>query len=275
MDAGSGVFGLFQIQDPPARQITNGPEPYSESVRLTSYDPAHLSRSRRGVARDSRGGAPRPATGRQEHARRPTSSRRTTPRASSAATMKPRQARRERIRPASSPTSRVRWPSTRSSVRPSAPGNQATPRRRPVPRPVPAHRVSEYPRATVRAAIGRLGVQGAGAAGTHFAMMWTSDVLLYKALGIAPWPWEWSLTELAPRHPAQGSVRRRDKRRVRPTELTRCPHQGRAPSRPLHRGDPDRPERRQVGATMSCSRMSSPSRSSETRRSGPSGRRCA
>jgi len=51
---------------------------------------------------------------------------------------------------------------------------------------------------TVRAAIGRLGVQGAGAAGTHFAMMWTSDVLLYKALGIAPWPWEWSLTELAP-----------------------------------------------------------------------------
>ncbi len=29
-------------------------------------------------------------------------------------------------------------------------------------------------------------------------MMWTSDVLLYKALGIAPWPWEWSLTELAP-----------------------------------------------------------------------------
>ncbi len=51
---------------------------------------------------------------------------------------------------------------------------------------------------TVRALIGRLGLQGPTAAGAHFALMWSSDAMLYKALGIAPWPWEWSAGELAP-----------------------------------------------------------------------------
>ena len=50
----------------------------------------------------------------------------------------------------------------------------------------------------IRAAIGRAGLRGPAAAGTHFALMWTGDALLYKALGISPWPWKWSPEELAP-----------------------------------------------------------------------------
>lgn len=50
----------------------------------------------------------------------------------------------------------------------------------------------------VRALIGRGGLRGGAAAAAHFAVMWSGDVMLYKALGIAPWPWKWSLDELAP-----------------------------------------------------------------------------
>ena len=28
--------------------------------------------------------------------------------------------------------------------------------------------------------------------------MWSGDVMLYKTLGIAPWPWQWTAAELAP-----------------------------------------------------------------------------
>lgn len=51
---------------------------------------------------------------------------------------------------------------------------------------------------TVRALIGRLGFRGPAAAATHFALMWGGDALLYRTLGISPWPWQWSLEELAP-----------------------------------------------------------------------------
>lgn len=51
---------------------------------------------------------------------------------------------------------------------------------------------------TVRALIGRGGLHGGAAAAAHFALTWSGDVMLYKALGIAPWPWQWSLEELAP-----------------------------------------------------------------------------
>ncbi len=51
---------------------------------------------------------------------------------------------------------------------------------------------------TVRALIGRGGLHGGAAAAAHFALTWSGDVMLYKALGIAPWPWKWSLEELAP-----------------------------------------------------------------------------
>ncbi len=51
---------------------------------------------------------------------------------------------------------------------------------------------------TVRALLGRAGLRGPGAAAAHFALMWSGDVMLYKSLGIATWPWQWSLQELAP-----------------------------------------------------------------------------
>ncbi len=51
---------------------------------------------------------------------------------------------------------------------------------------------------TVRALLGRAGLRGPGAAAAHFALMWSGDVMLYKTLGIAPWPWQWTAAELAP-----------------------------------------------------------------------------
>lgn len=74
---------------------------------------------------------------------------------------------------------------------------------------------------TVRALIGRLGLQGPTAAGAHFALMWSSDAMLYKALGIAPWPVGVERRRAGPRRAAQGPVRGRHRHRVRPSELTR------------------------------------------------------
>ena len=58
-----------------------------------------------------------------------------------------------------------------------------------------AHRITM---GTVRALLGRTGLRGPGAAAAHFALMWSGDVMLYKTLGIAPWPWQWTAAELAP-----------------------------------------------------------------------------
>ena len=49
----------------------------------------------------------------------------------------------------------------------------------------------------VRSLVGRTGLARSPAAAAHFALMWSSDALLYKSLGISPWPWEWSADELA------------------------------------------------------------------------------
>ena len=51
---------------------------------------------------------------------------------------------------------------------------------------------------TLRALLARTGLRGPGAAAAHFALMWSGDVMLYKTLGIAPWPWQWTPAELAP-----------------------------------------------------------------------------
>jgi len=60
------------------------------------------------------------------------------------------------------------------------------------------HWVHGMTQGLLRAAIGRAGLRGPAAAGTHFALMWTGDAMLYRGLGIAPWPWKWSFAELAP-----------------------------------------------------------------------------
>ena len=49
-----------------------------------------------------------------------------------------------------------------------------------------------------RALLGQAGLRGPSATAAHFALMWSGDITLYKALGIAAWPWQWSLEELIP-----------------------------------------------------------------------------
>lgn len=49
----------------------------------------------------------------------------------------------------------------------------------------------------VRGVIGQRVDSPPAATATHFAGLWSGDVLLYQALGVAPPPWEWSPQELA------------------------------------------------------------------------------
>ena len=49
----------------------------------------------------------------------------------------------------------------------------------------------------LRGAIGIAGARGPAAAALLFAGLWTTDVTLYRALGIADSPWRWSRDALA------------------------------------------------------------------------------
>lgn len=57
-----------------------------------------------------------------------------------------------------------------------------------------AHGVAMGP---LRAALAKAGVRGPAGSAAFLAMMWAGDVLLYRALEIADWPWRWSADELA------------------------------------------------------------------------------
>jgi hypothetical protein len=49
----------------------------------------------------------------------------------------------------------------------------------------------------VRGLLGAAGLTGAAGSAAHFALVWVSDVVLYKSLGIADVPWRWTGRELA------------------------------------------------------------------------------
>ena len=49
----------------------------------------------------------------------------------------------------------------------------------------------------VRGGLGLTPLRGGRANASHFALLWGSDVTLYRALDVAPWPWRWSASELA------------------------------------------------------------------------------
>lgn len=49
----------------------------------------------------------------------------------------------------------------------------------------------------VRGALGAAGLRGPAASAVFFGLLWSGDALLYRALGIADWPWRWTRTELA------------------------------------------------------------------------------
>ncbi len=49
----------------------------------------------------------------------------------------------------------------------------------------------------LRAALDGMGLRGTVASAAHFALLWSGDAALYRALGIADVPWRWSADELA------------------------------------------------------------------------------
>lgn len=48
----------------------------------------------------------------------------------------------------------------------------------------------------VRGVLGAAGLRGPAASAVFFGVLWTGDALLYRALGIADWPWRWNRTAL-------------------------------------------------------------------------------
>ncbi|MFE9400132.1 hypothetical protein [Streptomyces flavidovirens] len=49
----------------------------------------------------------------------------------------------------------------------------------------------------VRGALALTGLGPVAATAVHYAVVWGGDVMLYRSLGIAPWPWKWQKQELA------------------------------------------------------------------------------
>ncbi|MEJ7708139.1 MAG: hypothetical protein WKF82_13215 [Nocardioidaceae bacterium] len=49
----------------------------------------------------------------------------------------------------------------------------------------------------VRGLLDVAGLRGPAATAAHFALVWSGDAALYRALGIAPLPWQWPADELA------------------------------------------------------------------------------
>jgi len=48
----------------------------------------------------------------------------------------------------------------------------------------------------VRGLLGAAGLDGAAAAGAHFAAIWPAALVMLPSLGVAPAPWKWGTTEL-------------------------------------------------------------------------------
>ncbi len=50
---------------------------------------------------------------------------------------------------------------------------------------------------SVRGLLGHAGVTGPAASAAHFALLWSGDAALHRALGVADVPWRWYAAELA------------------------------------------------------------------------------
>ncbi len=61
----------------------------------------------------------------------------------------------------------------------------------------PVHWAHGISMGALRGALDGMGLRGPAASAAHFALLWTGDVALYRALGIAEVPWRWSGDELA------------------------------------------------------------------------------
>ncbi len=61
----------------------------------------------------------------------------------------------------------------------------------------PVHWTHGIAMGALRGVLDVMGLQGSPASGVHFALVWSGDAALYRALGIADVPWRWSRDELA------------------------------------------------------------------------------
>ncbi len=61
----------------------------------------------------------------------------------------------------------------------------------------PVHWAHGVSMGAVRGLLDSAGLTGPAATAAHFALLWCSDATLYRALGIAEAPWNWSPDELA------------------------------------------------------------------------------
>lgn len=61
----------------------------------------------------------------------------------------------------------------------------------------PVHWAHGVSMGAVRGLLDSAGLSGPAATAAHFALLWGGDAALYKTLGIAKAPWEWSADELA------------------------------------------------------------------------------
>ncbi len=62
---------------------------------------------------------------------------------------------------------------------------------------LPMHWAHGATMGALRGALSEMGVRGVAGSAVFFALMWTGDAILYRAMGIAEWPWRWSPAELA------------------------------------------------------------------------------
>ncbi len=60
----------------------------------------------------------------------------------------------------------------------------------------PVHWTHGISLGAVRGLLGLTPLGPVGATVVHYGMVWGGDALLYRSLGIAPWPWEWQGREL-------------------------------------------------------------------------------
>jgi len=61
----------------------------------------------------------------------------------------------------------------------------------------PVHWAHGITMGALRAALDAAGMRGPAASAAHFALVWGGDAALYRTLGVADAPWNWSTDELA------------------------------------------------------------------------------
>jgi len=86
------------------------------------------------------------------------------------------------------------------SIVPGQVAAELLPQTEPAPAPglsISAHWAHGAMMGPLRAGLAATGLSGPRGSAVFFGLMWVGDVLLYRVLGIADWPWRWTRNELA------------------------------------------------------------------------------